>query len=425
MADRFYLILEILAVLLCLHGLYGEKFKWNSYTILFVVIEFIAFQVEDTYNLVTYRKIILYVMLFVYSKLQFRSSLRKNVINYILCIVLTIMVQLICYFPIMIWNNILSGSAAYVVNILLFISVIVLYKIEIFHSISLYMLQEGKLVIAFLSTAILFVLYTFYSLQVMRKLNILNYFLIIISVILILVLLLQLQKTKLLNQKMKMEIKLTSLYGNAFKELIDNIRIIQHNYKNNLTALQGMVYTSNSLEELREEQKNYFEKNMQEDKFYSILKDSNDSVLAGFLYSKLSNIDQNDIKINFDIHVNKINNKCITSDLIEILGALLDNAIEEVSKAEYIEKSIEIKIIHINENIDIGIGNVCRYIKNEEILEFFKKGISTKGKNRGLGLYRIKEIVKSLNGRISAYNIDKDDENWFYIKVEIPDDKRL
>lgn len=423
MADRFYLILEILAVLLCLHGLYGEKFKWNIYTVLFIAVEFIAYQIEDVYAPVKHWEIFLYIILFIYSLMQFKYTIRECVINYMLCLVLTTVMQLVCYFPIMVWNDILSDKPEYVINSLLLIAVLILYKHRILYKISLYMLQKGKMVIAFLIVSALFMLYTFLSLKIIQKLSIFNYSLIIVSIFLLMILILQLQKTKLINRQMASEINLNNLYGNAFKELIDKIRMIQHNYKNELTTLQGMIYTANSLEELKAEQRKFNENNKQEDRYYKILAGSNNPLLAGFLYAKLSNINQENIIVNYEIHITNIHNNLIIKDLIEIAGVLIDNAIEEVEKDWYNYKCIEIKIEHSNGYINIEVGNICRFIKYDEMCKFFKKGNSSKGENRGIGLYRVKKIVEELNGEIIPVNRSKNEENWFYISIKIPNKK--
>lgn len=420
MADRFYLILEILAVLLCLHGLYGEKFKWNSYTILFVVIEFIAFQVEDTYNLVTYRKIILYVMLFVYSKLQFESIWRISIINYILCIILSAIMQMICYFPIMFFYNKLSSYISLSVNILLVILIFAIYKTGIFHKISLYMRPKGKIVITFLVSAITFITIVMHRLKFFKSLDATNYFILISGIIFVFILLLLLQKERLYNRQIKTEISLNKLYGNALTELIEKVRINQHNYKNQLTAIQGMVYTAQSIEELKEEQAHYYNNIMREDKYSNIISGNNDPVIAGFLYSKLCSDNLNYINVECLLHLNKIENSLFMLDVIKIIGVLIDNAIEEIQKDKYQYKGMEIKIWESNE-LSITVGNVCDYINRTQIAELFKKGTSSKGNDRGLGLYNVKNIVKNWNGQISVDNsVRKNEISWFYITIQIP-----
>lgn len=420
MVDRFYLIFEILAVLLCLHGLHGEKFKWNIYTILFIAVEFIAYQIEEVYTPVKYWQILLYILLFIYSKIQFKRNWKESMINYALCIVLSAIMQMICYFPVMVLYSRLSDMISFSVNSLLLILAFIIYKNKILSKISLYMQQKGKIAITFLIAVISFIAFQMYKLRVSKALDVLDYFVLIVGIVFLLILLLELQKERFHNKQMKAEISLSQLYGNALTELIEKVRVHQHNYKNQLTAIQGMVYTANSLEELRKEQKIYYNRILQEDKYAQIISGNNDPVIAGFLYSKLCSCDIDNICITCSLHIDKIEDSLFAADTIKIMGVLIDNAIEEIGKDSYENKSMEISIYKDEENfLHIEVGNICRYIKRSEIVDFFKKGISSKGKDRGLGLYSIKDLVKKWKGEIIADNIEKENENWLYIIVKI------
>lgn len=420
MADRFYLILEILAVLLCLHGLYGEKFKWNIYTVLFIAVEFIAYQIEDVYAPVKHWEIFLYALLFLYSKIQFKCNWKESMINYVLCIVLSAVMQMICYFPVMILYSSLFDFISFSVNSLLLLLAFLVYKNKILSKVSLYMQQKGKAAIALLITVILFIIFQMYKLRVFKSLDILDYLVLIVGIVFLLILLLELQKERFYNKQMKAEVSLNKLYGKALTELIDKVRVNQHNYKNQLAAIQGMIYTAGSLEELKKEQNIYYNRTLQEDEYAQIISGNNDPVIAGFLYSKLCSFDLNNICITSFLHISKINDSLFTADIIKIFGVLIDNAIEEISKDEYEKKNIEIKAYQDEENfLYLEVGNICRYIKRSEIVEFFKKGTSSKGKDRGLGLYSVKTLVKKWKGEIIADNIEKENENWLYIIVKI------
>lgn len=98
---------------------------------------------------------------------------------------------------------------------------------------------------------------------------------------------------------------------------------------------------------------------------------------------------------------------CIEKDLllplesyITILGNLLENSIEELSRKEHEIKEIKLSLycrpdcnIIICEDTGSGI--------NSKLLEhIFEKGVSSKGKARGLGLHLIREIVEENHGEI-------------------------
>ena len=82
------------------------------------------------------------------------------------------------------------------------------------------------------------------------------------------------------------------------------------------------------------------------------------------------------------INMNKI-------DLTRVLGIFIDNAIEACSdidcsqiKVSFVKRKSSIVIIIIN-----SINN------KPNLHDLFKKGFSTKGNNRGLGLYSVKELL--------------------------------
>lgn len=420
MAERFYLVFEILAVLLCLHGLYGQKFKWNIYTILFMGIEIASYQIEYTYGQrIKYWEILIYILLFLYSKVQFKESWKDSLVNYVLCIVLTAVLQVICYLPVVFWYPKFANVINQLVNTLLLGVVFILYKLKVWNTISTYMHQKGKMAAAFLVTTTLFIIASMYYFEVHKKLQVLDYFILTVSIVLLFALLLSLQKERLLNKQLEAERDLNSLYSGAVSELIEQVRMNQHNYKNQLTAIQGMVYTAASLEELREEQENYCNDMMQDDKYAQIISGNDDPVIAGFLYSKLCHKNMEGIEAAYTLHIDKLNNSLFEADMIKIMGILIDNAVEEVKQDKYIDKKIEIEIVEGNE-LRITVGNVCRFIRSEEAVSFFKKGISSKGNNRGLGLYSVKNLMKKWNGEIYTDNMEKNSQNWFYITVKVP-----
>lgn len=417
MIDRLYLVSEIIAVLLCLHGLYGEKFGWNIYTILLIGIEFVVYQMNLFWDRDAFLKIFVGILIYIYSIVRFRKTWKCNLLNCILCIVIASVMQLICYFPVMIWHEALAGIINDVVNVLFLCLIFILYKSQLLYRISMYMQQKGKVVAAFSILSAVFIFYTMYKLGVYHRLDLAEYMLLLFSVILLFALLLLLQRQKLLNLQMKAEADLNKLYGNAVTELIDKVRIIQHNYESQLGVIQGMIFSADTLEELKEEHHKYYNAVIQEDGYAKILSGNNDQVIAGLLYSKLCNVDMEKIRITYHIRLNKITNSFLATDVVKILGVLIDNALDEAVK--YAHPQLEIKVYE-EKGLKIEVGNICKRINNAEITSFFKKGSSTKGEGRGLGLFEVKNTVNKRKGMIVPENIEKDGENWFYIRVYLP-----
>ncbi len=129
--------------------------------------------------------------------------------------------------------------------------------------------------------------------------------------------------------------------------------------------------------------------------------------IKGIVYYKISNIVDKDIKfrsiISKDIYEYFDNmDEKLYYKICKILGILIDNAIEAAVLTE--EKVIFIEI-YKNKDLEILIEN--SFSNEIDFDSINKKGFSTKGKNRGLGLYIVNNIVKNcdnliLNQYISA-----------------------
>lgn len=134
------------------------------------------------------------------------------------------------------------------------------------------------------------------------------------------------------------------------------------------------------------------------------------SGLKGIVYYKMASIKDNDVNfrtIIFDKMYEEFNNfeTKIYYKVCKIMGILIDNAVEASINSK--EKTLLIYIYEqCNGNIVISIEN--SYNTLLDIHDINKKGYSTKGKNRGLGLFianRTIEEEKLL--RLRQYVIDK------------------
>jgi two-component system sensor histidine kinase AgrC len=79
-----------------------------------------------------------------------------------------------------------------------------------------------------------------------------------------------------------------------------------------------------------------------------------------------------------------------TLDLVRVVGILLDNAIEACQECE--KACMQIAIVRMEKNVTFIISNT--YVKHDiDYLKLGTEGISSKGKQRGIGLYNIKNIL--------------------------------
>lgn len=134
-----------------------------------------------------------------------------------------------------------------------------------------------------------------------------------------------------------------------------------------------------------------------------IMKRIKSPVFAGFLLGKLSYAREKNIKliISEDSYMPEIEDESITHELITIVGNLIDNALEAVANCE--KKQVEVEIQY-GDTLIITVQDTGKGIQ-EEIGALFTKGYSTKGDNRGYGLYLVTESIQRINGEIHVYSL--------------------
>ncbi len=127
-------------------------------------------------------------------------------------------------------------------------------------------------------------------------------------------------------------------------------------------------------------------------------------VFAGFLLGKLSYAREKNIKliISEDSYMPEIDDESIIHELITIVGNLIDNALEAVTNCE--KKQVELEIQY-GDTLTITVRDTGKGIPEEEIGALFTKGYSTKGDNRGYGLYLVKESIQRINGEIHMHSL--------------------
>lgn len=204
--------------------------------------------------------------------------------------------------------------------------------------------------------------------------------------------------------KNHIEKKEIQIYNRMIEESLDNMKVFKHDYKNILAGIQGFLET-NDIDGL----KNYFYENLVKNKvlstelLYNLINIKNIPV-KGLMNIKASKAISKGIELNINI-VNPIEKFVLKDiDICKIIGILFDNAIE--SSEESVQKILNIGILGDEDEICIIISNSFKI--KPEISKIFRKGYSTKGNNRGLGLNTIRKLNKKYPN-ISIYTFIKED----------------
>jgi len=134
------------------------------------------------------------------------------------------------------------------------------------------------------------------------------------------------------------------------------------------------------------------------------LLDIEDQILNAIIYSKRALAEKKNICFEVEIKEEVPGYPLERYEFVELVGNLLDNAIEAAEGSNDGNSKI-ILTLGIDEGFKIiETRNTGTKIQQSDIDKMFKRGFSTKkGEHRGYGLYNIKKIVEHYNGTIELF----------------------
>lgn len=229
-----------------------------------------------------------------------------------------------------------------------------------------------------------------------------------------------LKKQKLAHdlEKKTIMLEMNDVYGNAYKELLQNVRRRQHDYKNQLLAVSGSNYTLDLKSDIDEMKRKYVSILEEESVFDNILTKCDNPILAGYMYNICSTFLEEGVTIVNDIKFNSADVDTRTKDIIEIVGILLNNAKDNILSSSY-GNTIFVEIKGDARTCRIAVKNPSEYISFNNIESMFRFGYSSKGEDRGIGLYALKNIVDKYKGSVEVYNETKDNVNFISFVIII------
>ena len=213
----------------------------------------------------------------------------------------------------------------------------------------------------------------------------------------------------------QMEIDYHKRYANKYGEVITELRERQHKFINQLDSIYALCRVYDNYDELvrhQTEELDSLRKYLMPGKLLILER----PLVVAHIYTKLCEAEEKQIDIHTDFSCSLEPMDVPDIFLIEILGNLLDNAIDEVTARKKQEK-IRIAITDNGEEICLSIANEHDKIPYDKYSRFFQEGYSEKGNNRGVGLPYVKKIVDKFHGRIEVGNIIYRLENYFIVRV--------
>lgn len=207
-------------------------------------------------------------------------------------------------------------------------------------------------------------------------------------------------------------------YMPVIDELVSEVRARQHEFDNKLLAITGIVETAEDLTSVKEQIRSYTQNVVIEENLKDVLL-SDSKVIAGFLYTKSKLAGFKKIQMKTEIHTDFQGIRVEEYEIVEVLGILLDNAIEACQPHD----EVHVLINRVADQIEIQVSNPHEFMPNTTFMEMFEKGYTTKNfqsKARGFGLYNVKQIVLQNDGKLITKNTEIDGRNYVTIGVQLP-----
>lgn len=198
------------------------------------------------------------------------------------------------------------------------------------------------------------------------------------------------------------------------KSYTNTLRAQTHEFKNRMYTLLGLLQTKNYVHAEQFIQSLY---TTEVSKNNIILSTIHDPHIQGLLLGKVAQANEKDIHFIIDdsSYLSPLKEKTSLSLLI-IIGNILDNAIEAVNEEE--KKEVFFYINDMGEELLIEVEDNGP-IFPLDFQQALEEGISSKGKQRGYGLYLTAKELKKLEGEIFLEELS----NSTLITVTIPKER--
>ncbi len=378
----------------------GSKFKMNFKNVVLIVISTVIFVLNTCFNFIVSRTLISFFIFITSCKLIFKNDMRTTVSSSLICFLLmlfndfimSVFIILIPKLSYVQFNG--SGIAKGLFTLIVSFSTYMCCKMKFVKKVNNIVIELSKnnyiyLLLIFLTVTFVIAIATKFSLDY----NYQQYFLDVTVLSLFLFLLLfALFKNYKANKESNEKDTLLSFIS-KYEKIIDENRINKHEMLNNLIILKSF------------KNKNTKEYNKVLDDLIVMYDNNSEAAvknisklptgLKSILYYKINDMREKNINLNINIskRVSSPLEKLDADEYVilsKVLGIVMDNALEAALRTD--DKVVFTEVFEQNGQVIIILENSYNNDVNMENIR--KKNFSTKGKNRGLGLYIANMLLK-------------------------------
>ncbi|WP_428946126.1 sensor histidine kinase [Pantoea sp. FN060301] len=180
---------------------------------------------------------------------------------------------------------------------------------------------------------------------------------------------------------------------------VDALREHSHEFMNKLHVILGLLHMKNYAQ-----METYILKtaNNYQTEIGSLLQSIKSPVIAGFLLSKINRASDKGhrLLLSDDCYLPDSGSEQQVTALVLVLGNLIENALEALEQQQ--EGEIHLLLHYQNGWLSCEVSDDGPGIPPELEIAIFDKGFSSKGNDRGMGLFLVKQQTETLGGNLSV-----------------------
>lgn len=411
------LILETTTILLVLHDISKEKIKFNIKTLFTMLVNIVFLLLVNKYQLPKAFTYISFLFYFIYCMWNLKASFLEAVKYLTIAIIEMTFIQFIWTCLLSVFEYTSANEWGAWVN---FLTLLCCILIAVWREKRGRKVSNGKknpMVYAGITFAVVIAMVMLFKVKVTNDFEPEMFVYAVVAIIFMLIFMEWYESYQIKCSELEHELKTKADYDESYRELVKDVRVRQHNINNQIATIMGTHYTAKTYEELVEYQEKYCGEIIQSNKFNSLIW-LGDNVLAGFLYKKFTELEQQGTNVLYKADVRQMKAAVSIQYLIEMLGVLLDNAAEAIISEDY-ERTIRVNIREEYDCYRFEITNPYRKVPFAELEEWFSFGKSSKGKKRGVGLYRVKELCEEQECEIFCSNVNAGNVNCIKFELSV------
>ena len=201
--------------------------------------------------------------------------------------------------------------------------------------------------------------------------------------------------------------------------LVDSMRANNHDFMNKLHVILGLIQMGKT-----EKASEYITSitSIQQTLIHQIVKKIEDPSVAALLIGKYARAAELNIQFSLETG-SELLRKDInlpSSDLVTLIGNLIENSLDALNEKEEQPKELTVGIFTKPGTLFIQVDDTGMGIPEEARPKILEKGFSTKGENRGTGMYLISQMVEKYKGTVE---IESEENEGTSIMITLQDER--